>query len=83
MELVENFKRNRAIKSYIRKLPSLLAKDYGRSNTYTPKQVKRTIQRYGLSVADAGKQGVSILDPLNSFSYTEPLISPTGESGMP
>jgi len=53
MELIANFQRNRSIKSYIKKLPSLLAKDYGNSKTYTPKQVKRTIERSGLSVGDA------------------------------
>ncbi|MEI2743060.1 MAG: DUF6559 family protein [Candidatus Competibacter sp.] len=53
MELIEKLQRKRAIKSYIRKLPSLLAKDYGKSKTYTPKQVKRTIERSGLSVSDA------------------------------
>ena len=30
-----------------------MAKDYGKSKTYTPKQVKKTIERSGLSVADA------------------------------
>lgn len=50
MELIKNFKKNRAIKSYIKKLPSLLAKDYGASKTYTPMQVRKTIERSGLSV---------------------------------
>ena len=50
MELIATFKRNRAIKSYIKKLPSLLAKDYGKANGYNPKQVKRTIERYDLNV---------------------------------
>lgn len=49
MGLIENFKRNRAIKSYIQKLPRLLSKDYGKSKTYTPKQIKSTIDRSGLS----------------------------------
>lgn len=53
MELVAKFRRNRAIKSYIKKLPSLLAKDYGKTKTYTPKQVKRAIERAGLCVTDA------------------------------
>lgn len=53
MGLIGSFKRKRAIKSYIKKLPSLLAKDYGKSKAYTPKQVKRSIERGGLSVADA------------------------------
>ncbi len=53
MELSRNFNRKRAIKSYIKKLPSLLAKDYGKSKTYTPMQVKKTIERSKLSVVDA------------------------------
>jgi uncharacterized membrane protein YgcG len=53
MELIASIQRNRAIKSYIKKLPSLLAMDYGNSKTYTPKQVQRTIERSGLSVTDA------------------------------
>jgi len=53
MGLIKNFNRNRAIKSYIKKLPSLLAKDYGKSKTYTPKQIKKTIERSRLSVTDA------------------------------
>jgi len=53
MDLIKKFKRNRAIKSYLKKLPSLLAKDYGKSKIYTPKQVKKTIERSSLSVTDA------------------------------
>jgi len=53
MELITNFRRNRAIKSFIKQLPGLLAKDYGKSKMYTPKQVKKTIERSGLSVANA------------------------------
>lgn len=44
MELIKNFKRNWAIRSYIKMLPGLLAKDYGKSATYTPKQVKRATE---------------------------------------
>jgi hypothetical protein len=43
MELIKRFFRKRAIKSYIKKLPSQLMKDYGKAKTYTPKQVKRSI----------------------------------------
>jgi hypothetical protein len=35
-------------KSYVKKLPGLLAKDYGRSAHYKPSQIKRTIERAGL-----------------------------------
>ncbi|WP_153039178.1 DUF6559 family protein [Microbulbifer sp. Q7] len=50
MQFIRKIKRNRAIKSYLRKLPRLLAKDYGKSKRYRPKQVRATIERNGLSV---------------------------------
>lgn len=53
MKIFENYKRKRAIKKYIGRLPFLLARDYGRSNTYTPKQVKSTIERSGLNTTFA------------------------------
>ena len=53
MGLIRNIKRKMAIKSYVNKLPALLVKDYGKSKKYTPQQVKLTIERGGLSVADA------------------------------
>ena len=48
MNIIRSFKKRRAIKSYITKLPRLLAKDYGASKTYTPKQVRSSIERNGL-----------------------------------
>ncbi|MBV7263457.1 hypothetical protein KCG43_15750 [Photobacterium sp. WH24] len=53
MELIRKFKKRRAIKSYIKKLPSMLKRDYRKSKRYTPKQVKSTIERGGLSVVYA------------------------------
>jgi Family of unknown function (DUF6559) len=41
----EAFRKRRAIRSYARRLPRLLAKDYGYSQTYTPQQVRKTIAR--------------------------------------
>ena len=49
MNIIEKYLKRRAIRSYINKLPRLLAKDYGRSKTYTPLQVRRTIERAGLN----------------------------------
>lgn len=48
MSIIQSFKKRRAIKSYITKLPRLLARDYGASKSYTPKQVRSTIERSGL-----------------------------------
>jgi hypothetical protein len=35
-----SWRKRAAIRSYLRRLPRLLAADYGASETYTPKQVK-------------------------------------------
>lgn len=67
MELIAKFKRNRAIKSYIKKLPSLLAKDYGKSKDYTPNQVRRTIERSGLNVDDAC-YGIAMFSSREAFN---------------
>ena len=48
MKFIRRLKKNRAIKSYVKKLPGLLAKDYGRGARYRPLQIKRTIERAGL-----------------------------------
>lgn len=50
MNFFSNIKKNRAIKSYIRKLPRLLNNDYGREKQYTPKQIRSTAERHGLNL---------------------------------
>lgn len=78
MTLFENFKRNRAIKSYIVKLPKILSKDYGKSEFYTPEQVSKSIERSGL-VAMYGYYAISMFCTRDSFdSYhqaTDELLS--------
>ena len=82
MELIRNFNRKRAIKSYIKKLPSLLAKDYGKSKTYTPMQVKKTIERSKLSVADAC-YGIAIFSGREAFyQYHEEMGESCSYDGM-
>jgi hypothetical protein len=49
MTFLEALRKRRATRDYARKLPSLLARDYGASRAYTPSQVSRTIERYGLN----------------------------------
>ncbi len=66
MQLIKNFKRKRAIKSYIKKLPRLLEKDYGKSKIYTPMQVKKTIERSKLSV-DYACYGIAIFSTKKAF----------------
>jgi hypothetical protein len=39
MKFIRRLKKNRAIKSYVKTLPGLLAKDYGRSAHYRPLQM--------------------------------------------
>ncbi len=43
------FKKRRAIKSYRQTLPHLLAKDFGKTSTYSPEQVRQTIERHRLN----------------------------------
>ena len=45
----DRLRRRRAIKAYARKLPLVLRKDYGASPSYTPAQVKRSVERAGLN----------------------------------
>jgi hypothetical protein len=46
---LEAWRKRRATRDYARRLPKLLAKDYGASQSYTPVQVKRTIDRYNMN----------------------------------
>ncbi len=48
MSIINDYKKNKAIKSYIVKLPKILSKDYGKSEFYTPEQVSKSIERSGL-----------------------------------
>ena len=48
MWILGRFRKQRAIKSYINKLPLLLAKDYGSSKRYKPQQIRSTIMRSNL-----------------------------------
>jgi hypothetical protein len=53
VNIIGRFKRRRAIKAYVKKLPGLLVKDYGRLSNYKPLQVRRTIERAGLDTTYA------------------------------
>jgi hypothetical protein len=44
-----NYQKKQALKSYIKKLPSSLAKSYGKSDVYTPMQVLRSLKKENLS----------------------------------
>ena len=45
-----NYRKKRALKLYIKKLPSSLAKSYGKSDVYTPMQVLKAIEKEKLSL---------------------------------
>jgi len=49
MRFFERIRKRKAIGSYVRKLPGLLAKDYGRRTQFTPAQIRSTIERYHLN----------------------------------
>lgn len=53
MSLFNNYKKSKAIRSYIIKLPKILSKDYGKSEFYTPEQVSKSIERSGLQAVYA------------------------------
>ncbi|MCF6344892.1 MAG: hypothetical protein L3J00_00305 [Thiomicrorhabdus sp.] len=66
MKLIKNFKRNRAIKSYIKNLPNMLEKDYGSRASYTPMQVHKTIERYRLSIVSISA-GIAVFSTKEEF----------------
>ena len=43
------FGKKRAIRTYIRELPRLLARDYGASSSYTSAQINKAVGRYRLN----------------------------------
>jgi uncharacterized membrane protein len=82
MSFITDFQRKRAIKSYIKKLPDLLSKDYGRSKTYTPQQVKRTIERAGLNAA-WGCYAISMFSSRDAFdAYHHEIGEPCDYDAM-
>ncbi len=50
MKIFENFKKRRALKSYILVLPRLLKKRYGKRKRYTEGQVRKTIAHTSLNM---------------------------------
>ena len=76
MDFIRNIGKKRAIKSYIKKLPSLLRKDYGRPKAYTPMQVRRSVERGGLSVAYAC-YGIAMFSSRHDFDQYHKEIGET------
>lgn len=49
MNFIRKYRIKRAVRKFILKLPTLLAKDYGKRNHYTPMQIKATLDRYSIA----------------------------------
>ncbi len=49
MRFLRTISKNRAIRSYARRLPGILRRDYGAAPAYTPAQIRQTIKRCGLN----------------------------------
>ena len=49
MSIISKWLRHKSIVQYRKKLPTALAKDYGKSDTYLPTQVKATLTRNNLN----------------------------------
>jgi hypothetical protein len=63
----ESWRKRRAIRCYARRLPRLLAKDYGYSKTYTPQQIRKTIERSGMNT-DYSCYGVAMFSGREDFN---------------
>jgi len=48
-KFLERRRKNKAIKNYIRKLPSYLEKQYGKSRHYSEEQVKSALEKHNIS----------------------------------
>ncbi|HXY58428.1 MAG TPA: DUF6559 family protein [Methylocystis sp.] len=68
MGFLTRFRKRWAIRSYARRLPRLLAADYGRSKRYTPPQVKATIERSGLN-SDYFGYAVAMFSDRDGFEH--------------
>jgi hypothetical protein len=49
---IEFFRKRRAIRQFLRRLPSLLKQDYGHRGPYMPDQVASTVNRYRVASND-------------------------------
>lgn len=51
--MINNARKNKAIRSYLQQLPALLAKGYGMPELYTARQVRSTIERACMNLEHA------------------------------
>ena len=75
-EFLRSLRKRRAIRNYARRLPRLLARDYGFSRSYSARQVRRTIEHSGL---DAGFScyGVAMFSDRDEFNQFHHEIGET------
>ena len=52
MNMIRNFLVKRRVKKFLTVIPSVLARDYGRSDEYTPGQVKAAAKKLGYKDAE-------------------------------
>lgn len=71
MSFLGEWRKRRAIRFYVRKLPRMLRSDYGFSRTYTPRQVVATIERNGLNRDHAAYAIATFSDPAGFVQFQE------------
>ncbi len=76
MNFVAALRKRWAIRSYVRKLPRLLRRDYGAAPRYTPAQIRKTIERYDLN-QDYSCYAISMFSDRTGFDFYHQSI---GES---
>ncbi len=68
LQYIRSFAKRRAIRSYARRLPRVLAKNYGFSKTYTPQQVRKTVERLKLN-AKHSDYAVAMFSDRDDFNH--------------
>jgi hypothetical protein len=71
MGFFAEFNKNRAIKSYILKLPNLLIRTYGKSQKYTPEQIIAVAEDYKLNLKQIGFAMAMFSTKHNFDSYVQ------------
>jgi len=67
--MINNARKNKAIRSYLKQLPVLLVKDYGMSDLYTARQVRSAIERASLNLEHAAYALAMFADRESFYRY--------------
>ena len=73
MKLIVAWGKRQALRSYVRRLPFLLLRDYGASSDYSPIQVRKAIERHGLNLAYLDYAIAIFSDPARVAEYRRSL----------